>query len=318
MSDRIQKVLANLGLGSRRAIEALISEGAVTVNGAVAKLGDKISGTEVVKISGRTVLPSEHASTACRVLMYHKVEGEVTTLEDPEGRPTVFDHLPLLKGSRWIYIGRLDLNTSGLLLFTTDGQLANNLMHPKMEIERVYAARVYGELSEEQIETLTTKVELEDGPAHFTKLVFAGGSGRNNWYHCTLKEGRKREVRRLFEALGLQVARLIRIQYADLKLDPSLKAGQFRELSVAEINSLRKVAMLAPLDESNTPSAPLVPKTASQQRPYRQTQSRANLPAHRVGKVKRDERERRFEREVFSKGSDGRRRGPQRRSVRKP
>lgn len=235
--------------------------------------------------------------------MYHKVEGEVTTLDDPEGRPTVFDHLPRLEGSRWIYIGRLDLNTSGLLLFTTDGELANRLMHPSQEIERVYAARVYGELSEELMEKLTDEVMLEDGPAHFTNLVFAGGSGRNNWYHCTLKEGRKREVRRLFEAVGLQVARLIRIQYADLKLDPSLKAGQFRELNVAEINGLRQVAGLAPLDENNTPLKPLLAPKQQTPKPYRSVAAKRNLPAHQVGRFKREEREKRFEREVFSRGA---------------
>ncbi len=303
MSERIQKVLANLGLGSRRALESLISQGQVTIDGRVARLGDKIEGHETVKLNGRTVLPGPYRSQECRVLMYHKPEGEVTTLEDPEGRPTVFDHLPQLRNSRWIYIGRLDLNTSGLLLFTTDGELANNLTHPRYAIERVYAARVYGELSEEQMTRLTTEVMLEDGPARFTRLVFAGGSGRNNWYHCTLQEGRKREVRRIFEALGLQVARLIRIQYGTLKLTPGLKAGQYRELTSSEINELRALAGLEPLTEANTPQSPLKMPQLKSARPVRSTP--AGLPAHKVGKFRREQRERRFEREVFS--SRGRR-----------
>lgn len=181
--------------------------------------------------------------------MYHKPEGELTTLSDPENRPTVFDHIPKPPTGRWIYIGRLDINTSGLLLFTTDGELANALMHPKYEVERVYAARIYGEVSEEQIDQLTLGVMLEDGKARFNKVTYVGGEGRNAWYHVTLKEGRKREVRRLWEAVGLKVSRLIRIKYAGIDLDPDLKTGQFRELTLNELNRLRKAVHLEPVEE---------------------------------------------------------------------
>ncbi len=259
MSEKLQKVLARMGLGSRRGIEELISQGRVSVNGAAAKLGDRIGDDVTVAIDGKVVLRPGQQKPLCRVLMYHKPEGELTTLDDPEDRPTVFDHLPNPGSGRWIYIGRLDINTSGLLLFTTDGELANSLMHPSRGVERVYAARVFGEVSDEKIEQLTKGVKLEDGMAKFESVEFAGGTGMNSWYHCTLREGRKREVRRLWEACGLQVSRLIRIKYAGISLDPDLKAGQWRELSPSEVNILRKSAGLAPLDGSEI-APPLQPQ----------------------------------------------------------
>ncbi|MCI6939028.1 MAG: pseudouridine synthase [Succinatimonas hippei] len=248
MTEKLQKILSRAGIASRRALEQIISEGRVTVNGKLASIGERYDEREItVKIDAKVVFTPESVTNECRVLMYHKPEGELTTLSDPENRPTVFDHLPKPPSGRWIYIGRLDINTSGLLLFTTDGTLANALMHPKYEIERIYAARIYGDVTDEQIEQLETGVMLEDGKAKFNKVVYVGGEGRNAWYHVTLKEGRKREVRRLWEAVGLKVSRLIRISYASIDLDPDLKTGQFRELTLSELNKLRKTVHLDPV-----------------------------------------------------------------------
>ena len=250
MTEKLQKILSRAGIASRRALEQMIDQGRVTVNGKMATIGDRYEADDIlVKIDGKVVLTPDSQKVSCRVLMYHKPEGELTTLSDPENRPTVFDHIPKPPTGRWIYIGRLDINTSGLLLFTTDGELANALMHPKYEVERVYAARIYGEVSEEQIDQLTQGVMLEDGKARFNKVTYVGGEGRNAWYHVTLKEGRKREVRRLWEAVGLKVSRLIRIKYAGIDLDPDLKTGQFRELTLNELNRLRKVVHLDPVEE---------------------------------------------------------------------
>ena len=254
MTEKLQKILSRAGIASRRALEQMIEEGRILVDGKVATIGDRFEADAIsVKIDGRLVLSPQSEGAGCRVLMYHKPEGELTTLSDPENRPTVFDHLPKPPSGRWIYIGRLDINTSGLLLFTTDGELANALMHPKYEVERIYAARVYGEVSEEIIDKLTQGVMLEDGKARFNRVTYVGGEGRNSWYHVSLKEGRKREVRRLWEAVGLKVSRLIRIKYAGVELDPALKTGQYRELSLVEINKLRKTVKLDPIESAPTP-----------------------------------------------------------------
>ncbi len=250
MTEKLQKILSRAGIASRRALEQMIDEGRVSVDGKIASIGDRFEANEItVKIDNKVVLSPSSNKVECRVLMYHKPEGELTTLSDPENRPTVFDHIPQPPSGRWIYIGRLDINTSGLLLFTTDGELANALMHPKYEVERVYAARIYGEVSEKQISDLLQGVTLEDGVARFSKIMYQGGEGRNSWYHVTLKEGRKREVRRLWEAVGLKVSRLIRIKYAGVSLDPNIKTGQFRELTLSEINKLRKTVHLDPIEE---------------------------------------------------------------------
>lgn len=250
MTEKLQKILSRAGIASRRALEQMIDEGRVYVDGKIASIGDRFEANEItVKIDNKVVLSPSSNKVECRVLMYHKPEGELTTLSDPENRPTVFDHIPQPPSGRWIYIGRLDINTSGLLLFTTDGELANALMHPKYEVERVYAARIYGEVSEKQISDLLSGVTLEDGVARFSKIMYQGGEGRNSWYHVTLKEGRKREVRRLWEAVGLKVSRLIRIKYAGISLDPNIKTGQFRELTLSEINKLRKTVHLDPIEE---------------------------------------------------------------------
>lgn len=259
MSEKLQKVLSRMGLGSRRGLEKMIADGRITCNGVQAKIGDRIEADNtVVKIDGKVVLsPSTVKQPSCRVLMYHKPEGELTTLNDPEDRPTVFDHLPKPEQGRWIYVGRLDINTSGLLLFTTDGDLANALMHPRHGIERIYAARIYGEVTEEMLEQLQKGVMLEDGKAHFDKITYVGGESRNAWYHVSLKEGRKREVRRLWEAVGVKVSRLIRISYGGIALDPALKAGQYRELNLNELNKLRALANLESLSIDDMPDKPL-------------------------------------------------------------
>ena len=251
MTEKLQKILSRAGIASRRALEQMIDKGRVTVNGKLATIGDRYEAEEItVNIDGKSVLTPNSKKVACRVLMYHKPEGELTTLSDPENRPTVFDHIPQPPTGRWIYIGRLDINTSGLLLFTTDGELANALMHPKYEVERIYAARIYGDVTDEQVEQLQSGVMLEDGKARFNKVVYQGGEGRNSWYHVSLKEGRKREVRRLWEAVGLNVSRLIRIKYAGINLDPEIKTGQFRELNLSEINKIRSVVHLDPIDQA--------------------------------------------------------------------
>ena len=210
MSEKLQKVLARAGHGSRREIESIIEAGRVSVDGKIAKLGDRVEVTPGLKIriDGHLISVRESAEQICRVLAYYKPEGELCTRNDPEGRPTVFDRLPKLRGARWIAVGRLDVNTCGLLLFTTDGELANRLMHPSREVEREYAVRVFGQVDDAKLRDLSRGVQLEDGPAAFKTIKFSGGEGINQWYNVTLTEGRNREVRRLWEAVGVQVSRL--------------------------------------------------------------------------------------------------------------
>lgn len=229
VEERLQKALASAGLGSRREMETWISEGRVQVNGETAVLGSKVSARDIIKVSGKRVyIRFEDKRT--RVLIYHKAEGEIVSRDDPEGRDTVFDNLPKLRGAKWIAIGRLDFNTEGLMIFTTSGELANNLMHPRFEVEREYAVRVLGELTEEMIQKLLAGVELDDGPAKLQSLFVAGGEGANRWYRVIIKEGRKREVRRIFEHLGLTVSRLTRIRFGPISLPPQLRRGQKTEL----------------------------------------------------------------------------------------
>ncbi len=240
---RIHKVLATGGVGSRRQIERWIEEGRIQVDGKKATLGQLITGREKVKLDGR-LLSLSGSVAPVRLIAYNKPAGEVTTRDDPQGRPTVFDHLPRLRGARWISVGRLDLNTSGLLIFTTDGELANALMHPSGEFVREYSSRILGTPTEEDIEKLTSGVELDDGPARFESVVFGGGGGRNRWYTVTLKEGRNREVRRLWEAVGLRVSRLVRTAYGPVVLGRGLKQGRFRDLGFDEAKSLYTAAGL--------------------------------------------------------------------------
>lgn len=238
MSEKIQKVLARVGLGSRRAMEDLILEGRVSVNGHVAKLGDRVSETDQLRVDGRPVKFNSAEESRRRVILYYKPEGEVCTRTDPEGRPTVFDRLPKLKNERWVAIGRLDINSQGLLLFTTDGDFANCLMHPSSEVEREYAVRVHGEVTDEMLENLITGVQLLDGMAKFDEVVDAGGEGTNHWYHVILREGRKREVRRMWESQGVQVSRLIRVRYGSVLLPRNLKVGRWIELEKEVIDEM--------------------------------------------------------------------------------
>jgi len=237
-SEKLHKMLAAAGLGSRRDMEMLIATGRVAVNGQIVQVGDRVTENDVVRVDGKVVPLPWHAPQA-RVLIYHKPEGEIVSRDDPKQRATVFDQLPKLKGERWIAVGRLDYNTEGLLLFTTSGDLANRLMHPRFDVEREYAVRVLGdELSEQQIQSLKRGVQLEDGPARVESIVVSGGEGANKWYRLAIKEGRNREVRRLFEALGLTVSRLIRVRYGPVNMPPRLKRGQRLELTPDEVAKL--------------------------------------------------------------------------------
>lgn len=237
VSERLHKVLAQAGIGSRREMEALIADGRVQVNGETARVGQSVSPGDRVKVNGRLV--NLHFSTRLpRVLLYHKPEGEIVSRDDPEGRPNVFTNLPRLRGGRWVAVGRLDLNTSGLMLFTTSGELANKLMHPGSQLLREYAVRILGELSVESQRQLLAGVMLEDGMAQFASLEDGGGQGANHWYRVTLYEGRNREVRRMFEAVGCKVSRLIRVRYGPFQLPPWLKRGQSRELDEPAVKRL--------------------------------------------------------------------------------
>ncbi|WHQ77047.1 23S rRNA pseudouridine(2605) synthase RluB [Pantoea sp. Lij88] len=246
MSEKLQKVLARAGHGSRREIESMIAAGRVSVDGKIATLGDRVESSKSLKIriDGHLVSIAESATEVCRVLAYYKPEGELCTRSDPEGRPTVFDRLPRLRGSRWIAVGRLDVNTCGLMLFTTDGELANRLMHPSREVEREYAVRVFGQVDDDKIRQLSKGVQLEDGPAAFKTLKFGGGEGINQWYNVTLTEGRNREVRRLWEAVGVQVSRLMRVRYGDITLPKGLPRGGWTELDLPAVNYLRNLVEL--------------------------------------------------------------------------
>ncbi|MDH5736093.1 MAG: pseudouridine synthase, partial [Gammaproteobacteria bacterium] len=230
--ERIQKALARQGLGSRRQIERLIELGEIKLNDKIAQLGDHVQAGDVVLHGGRKIIIREITNHPPKVIMYHKPEGEVCTTSDPEGRPTIFDHLPPIRYGRWIAVGRLDLNTSGLILLTDNGELANKLMHPSSIIEREYAVRVLGTVTEDILKKITHGVELEDGPARFEEVVDSGseGMGANHWYHVVLMEGRNREVRRIWEAVDLKVSRLMRVRYGPIILNKSQRVGQFREL----------------------------------------------------------------------------------------
>ena len=238
MADRIHKVLANAGHGSRREIEALIRNGKISVNGKLATIGQCIEEKDQVAINSRPIRLHQQRKKKPKVLAYYKQAGEVCTRRDEKGRETVFKNLPRLRNSRWISIGRLDLNTTGLLLFTTDGELANKLMHPSSEIEREYAVRVFGRVTNENINTLLDGVELEDGFAKFTDIVDSGGKGTNHWYHVVVMEGRNKEVRRLWESQGVQVTRLIRTRFGSYILPRKKRVGQFWRLDEKEIKSL--------------------------------------------------------------------------------
>ena len=235
-------MLAAAGLASRREIERWIVAGRVSVNGHPATLGDRVAPRDVLRVDGK---PVRRAGSRHRIIRYHKPAGEVTARRDPQGRPVVFDRLPSLGRARWIAVGRLDFNTTGLLLFTDDGELAHRLMHPSSGIEREYAVRVRGEPGPEALESLTRGIVLSDGEARFESLRPAGGEGANRWYHVVLREGRNREVRRLFEAAGCAVSRLIRVRFGPVTLPRRLRPGRYEDLDRDEARALFREAGLA-------------------------------------------------------------------------
>ena len=290
-TQRLHKLLALAGLGSRREMEALIESGRVTINGQVATVGAAVSEYDIVRVDSRPIRLSFEPELP-KVLIYHKPEGEIVSQDDPEGRASVFDKLPRVRGAKWIAIGRLDMNTSGLLIFTTSGELANRFMHPRYEVEREYAVRIFGELTEGQMLQLTQGIELEDGPANFDVIYPQGGEGSNHWYQVILREGRNREVRRLFEAFQLPVSRLMRVRFGPVNLPPRLKRGMMLELSQKEVTGLLEWAGLA------TPKAPPRQLTAREKekagvaftpKPKREARERVAASERRRYERQRDE-----------------------------
>ena len=238
MSERIQKLIANAGYGSRRWAERLIEQGRISINKKPAKLGDKANITDKVTIDGRLIDLGRFSQEETKVLVLNKQAGVICSNKDEEGRKSVFEFLP--DNTRWVMVGRLDLNTSGLLLFTNNGELANKLMHPSSQIDREYAVRVLGKVEDEHIKMLTKGIDLEDGFAKFHRVTIGGGEGANRWYHVVLREGRKREVRRLWEALGFKVSRLIRTRFSDIRLPEKLRANQSEYLKPKQVQALLK------------------------------------------------------------------------------
>lgn len=245
--ERIQKVLAQAGVASRREAEKMISQGRIKINDVIATLGDRALHKDRLSLDGVLLTIEKPSYDDYRVIVYSKPEGVICSNSDPEGRPTVFDHLPRLNNQRWISVGRLDINTSGLLILTTDGELANRLMHPSYQIDREYAVRIHGEVDDDMLKRLTDGVLLEDGMAKFTDVREFGGDGRNKWFHAVVMEGRNREVRRLWESQDVQVSRLKRVRYGCIFLPSRLKVGAWEELTTKDINELRSLVQLPPI-----------------------------------------------------------------------
>ena len=292
--EKLQKVLARMGLGSRREIEGWISSGRVSVNGTTAQLGCRVDSLDQITVDGRPLKRDLTTEVLRRVLIYNKPEGEVCTRDDPEGRPTVFDQLPRLKQGRWINIGRLDINTTGLLMFTTDGELANRLMHPSWQMDREYAVRVMGVVDDEMLERLREGVMLEDGPARFTDIVSSGGEGINRWFHVCLLEGRNREVRRLWESQGVRVNRLKRVRFGPVFLGPELPVGRWREMKQNELDILSEEVGLKPIQ---LPEATVAEKQKQKRQSRKPSMHQArvvrqNKPNRTGGKFKGSERTR--------------------------
>jgi 23S rRNA pseudouridine2605 synthase len=267
-SQKLQKVLAQAGLGSRRAMEEMIKTGKVKVNGEVATLGMRVGTEDLIQV-GRRQIKFKVTTRLPRVILYHKLEGEIVSRDDPAGRRSVFEKLPVIRSAKWLAIGRLDFNTGGLLIFTTSGELANRLMHPRFEVEREYAVRLFGMLPPAQIAELKRGVRLSDGEAKFDELVEQGGEGRNRWYRVILREGRNRVVRRMFEALGIQVSRLMRVRFGIVELPPRLKRGTWIELKESEIKQLLDWVGGVPGEEEdvNPPAAAAPPGRRNRHRP---------------------------------------------------
>ncbi|MAY02748.1 MAG: 23S rRNA pseudouridine(2605) synthase RluB [Gammaproteobacteria bacterium] len=242
--EKLQKVLARAGYGSRREMENWIAQGRVLVNGKTATLGDRVTADDKISVDGKKLSANTPHSVPQTVLLYNKPIGEICTRKDPEGRPSVFAKLPRIQHARWVAVGRLDINTSGLLLFTTDGELANKLMHPSTQIEREYAVRVMGEVTQEMVENMHRGVLLEDGMARFSDIQYFAGEGANQWYHVVITEGRNREVRRLWESQGVKVSRLKRVRYGNIFIPSVIKVGQFRQLPATEVKELYELAGL--------------------------------------------------------------------------
>ena len=246
--EKLQKVLARAGLGSRREMERVIADGRVRVNGQPAQLGDRVGPDDSISVDGKKISADCAVRERPRVLLYNKPEGEICSRKDPEGRRTVYERLPKLKSGRWISIGRLDFNTSGLLLFTNDGDLANKLMHPSSNIDREYLIRIQGEVGEGMCQRLREGVMLEDGMARFTDIVEGPGEGKNRWFYCVVMEGRNREVRRLWESQGVNVSRLKRVRYGNIFIPSHVRVGQWIELNDKEVSELAVTAGLDATD----------------------------------------------------------------------
>ena len=259
-THKLQKILAQAGLGSRRSMEELIKSGSVTVNGKPATIGARVGATDTVRV-GKRVIRATPEGRRVRVLLYHKPEGEIVSRSDPQRRASVFDRLPGIRGGKWLAVGRLDFNTCGLLIFTTSGELVNRLSHPRFEVEREYAVRIVGQLSEEQLRQLTDGVALADGDAHFEAIEDSGGEGTNHWYRVVVREGRNRIVRRMFEAIGFVVSRLMRVRYGVVALPPRVKRQQWLELSPPMVQEI--------LDWCGMRKAQSAVKTVQSQRPER-------------------------------------------------
>lgn len=242
MSEKLQKVLARAGFGSRREMETWITQGRIKVNGKVAELGERVDDVDKIIVDGKKLAPQRKTRLDRRVILYNKPEDEICTRKDPEGRRTVFDKLPPLKHGRWVSIGRLDINTSGLLLFTTDGELANKLTHPSSMVEREYAVRVMGEVSQAMVDRMHEGVIIDDHLCRFTDIQYYAGEGINQWYHVVLMEGRNREVRKLWESQGVKVSRLKRVRFGPIFVPSTVRKGEFQELSKLEIDKLIKTA----------------------------------------------------------------------------
>ncbi|PCJ31291.1 MAG: 23S rRNA pseudouridylate synthase B [Gammaproteobacteria bacterium] len=290
MAERIQKALARAGYGSRRGIEAAIKEGKVTVNGAVAELGDQIGVDDLVKLDGRAVSPKRLWQQPQQVLLYNKPVGEVCTRKDPEGRRTIFQSLPSPEEGRWVSVGRLDINTSGLIILTTDGELANKLMHPSAEMDREYAVRVLGDVTGDMMQNLRDGVELEDGKAKFNDIQPAGGEGANRWFHVVIQEGRNRAVRRMWETQGVQVSRLMRVRYGPIIIPKQLKMGRWMMLESDDIQALYEEVDLVPKEVEKTGRA----QREKKMRPLKDTDRKSARPQRSKGSSSK---------ESFSKGT---------------